>query len=220
MKLAVFNGSPRGQGSNSSVLIQQFLKGYMSVEPADVPVINIAKRNKLAENVVTAGAAENIIIVFPLYTDCMPGIVLEFLEALSEKKADGSKKLGFIVHSGFPESVHSEWVERYLKKFSERTAYKYLGTIIKGGSEGIRLMPEKMMKKLFGRFNELGGHFAGTGGFSAGLIEELKKPRRLSAFGRLIYSLLGKIGLTNMYWNSNLKKNNAYKDRFAKPFKM
>jgi len=29
---------------------------------------------------------------------------------------------------------------------------------------------------------------------------------------------MSKTGLSNFYWNSNLKKNGAYKNRFDKPF--
>jgi multimeric flavodoxin WrbA len=218
MKLAVFNGSPRGQNSNSIVLMQQFLKGYRADVSSDVPVNNLANRKALTENLDLAVRAENIIVIFPLYTDCMPGIVLEFFEALVAKGSKGTQRLGFIVHSGFPESVQSEPVERYLAKFAERTGYEYLGTIIKGGTEGVRMMPEQMTRKLFKMLYELGTSFAENGSFSAEIKEALSSPRSLSGFGRFGYRLLGLTGFSKMYWNSNLRKYNAYKDRFAKPF--
>ena len=34
----------------------------------------------------------------------------------------------------------------------------------------------------------------------------------------LLKLLLIKIGLVNSYWNSMLKKNNAFEKRFAKPY--
>ena len=35
---------------------------------------------------------------------------------------------------------------------------------------------------------------------------------------RILFNVINKTGLTNLYWDSNLKKNNAFKDRFDKPF--
>jgi len=218
MKLAVFNGSPRGKNSNSAVLIKQFLKGYQAVGSSEVSVSKLSNRKALAENLDVAGRAENIIIVFPLYTDCMPGIVMEFFEALAGEKANEFQRLGFIVHSGFPESLQSEYVERYLTKFAKRTGFDYLGTIIKGGSEGLRMMPPKMTRKLFSRFYELGFYFAENGGFSVEINKALRNPRRMPGLMRALFPLLSKIGLTNMYWNMNLKKNNAYAKRYAQPF--
>ena len=34
----------------------------------------------------------------------------------------------------------------------------------------------------------------------------------------MLYELLQKIGLTNLYWNINLKKNNAFERRFDTPY--
>ena len=218
MKLAVFNGSPRGKNSNSKVLIEQFLNGYQAGGVQEVSVCDLVKRTGMAENLESAGRAEYIIIIFPLYTDCMPGIVMEFFEALAAVGALENQKLGFIVHSGFPESSQSDHLERYLAKFAKRTGFEYLGTIIKGGSEGIRMMPEQMTRKLFGRLYELGLHFSKTGEFSEEITERLRNPRQMSRFIRLLFPLLSKIGLTNIYWNSNLKKYKAYGGRFAKPF--
>ncbi|MFW6370050.1 MAG: hypothetical protein ACOC10_02460 [Bacteroidota bacterium] len=35
---------------------------------------------------------------------------------------------------------------------------------------------------------------------------------------RFLFSLVSKTGLTDFYWNSNLKRNNAFSKRFDKPF--
>jgi hypothetical protein len=42
---------------------------------------------------------------------------------------------------------------------------------------------------------------------------------RMSTFGRGIFRILMATGLTNMYWNSQLKKNGAYERRFDQPYK-
>ncbi len=51
MKLAIFNGSPRNKKSNSAVIIDQFLSGYKKHKSEEVPVLNIAERNKSEERI-------------------------------------------------------------------------------------------------------------------------------------------------------------------------
>jgi len=218
MKLAIFNGSPRKKKSNSTLLINQFLNGYAKIHDEVVPVHYIAKRNKTEEMLQEFRDAEIVLIIFPLYTDCMPGIVKEFIEDINRLTFSKPKKIGFIVQSGFPEAIHSTFVERYLQKLTQRLGCEYLGTVIKGGVEGIQIMPPQMTKKLFGRFHELGKCFAENNSFSPEIVGKLRHPYKMSMARRIGFSLIRLTGLTNYYWNSNLKKHGAYQNRFDRPF--
>ena len=218
MKLTIFNGSPRNKKSNSKILMEKFIEGFSSMDSSSVSTYYLANTKKLSEHVQAFNDAQIAIIIFPLYTDCMPGLVKEFIEHVASQGSQDGKRVGFVVQSGFPEAIHSVTVERYLKKLAARQNWEYLGTVIKGGVEGIQIMPPTMTKKLFQNFTELGKHFAETGNFSQKIVDDLRKPYKLSS-GRLLFFKFGEIlGLTNFYWNSNLKKNNAYNNRFAKPF--
>jgi hypothetical protein len=95
-----------------------------------------------------------------------------------------------------------------------------LGTIIKGGVEGIQIMPPLMTKKLFSKFVDLGEYFAKNETFSKEIQAKLGRPFRMSILRRFLFRLISKTGLTNFYWNSNLKRNNAYSKRFDKPFEL
>jgi NAD(P)H-dependent FMN reductase len=220
MKLAIINGSPRNKKSNSTLLMDQFLSGYHSLNPEDVPVHYLANPQLKKEGIAAFMDSEVILIIFPLYTDSMPGIVKEFFESIAEmdKNVIRGKKIGFIVQSGFPEAVHSVAVERYLEKLTKRLQCEYLGTVIKGGVEGIQIMPPFMTKKLFIQFNKLGEYFAKNTAFSPQIKEALRKPYKMSLVRRTLFTVMAKAGLTNFYWNSNLKKNGAYEKRFDKPY--
>jgi hypothetical protein len=126
--------------------------------------------------------------------------------------------MGFLVQSGFPEAHHSRFVEKYLEKLTARLGGNYLGTVVKGGVEGIQIKPPSMTKKLFNAFYQLGYHFSKTGTFHREIMHSLAKPEHLNAFARFFYKLLALTGLTNYYWNSQLKKNHAYNQRFNKPY--
>jgi len=217
MKLAIFNGSPRKTKSNSTILVQKFLKGYYKYDNSDFDIHYLADTKKNIEHIEKFVEADSIIIIFPLYTDAMPGQVKYFFESI-EKFDSSGKSVGFIVQSGFPEVYHSIFIERYLQKISNTMGWNYLGTVIKGGVEGIQIMPPSMTKKLFLNFEKLGSHFALSGKFEPSIVEKLRKPYHMNLMRRTIMRMGIKTGLANFYWNMNLKKNYAFDKRFAKPY--
>ncbi len=219
MKLVIFNGSPRYKKSNSALLIHQFLEGYNFFNIDKVPVYYLTSNTQREASADLFHKAETVLIVFPLYTDCMPGIVKEFFERIVQHSTESvTEKIGYIVQSGFPESIHASFLEKYLKKLAQRLNCEYLGTVIKGGVEGIQIMPPVMTNKLFNQFEKLGESFALYGTFESKIVAELRKPYTYSRTYSRMFNLLSKTGLTNFYWNSNLKKNGAYNKRFDRPY--
>lgn len=219
MRLTLFNGSPRGKKSNTKILLEHFTNGFTSDEENQFEIFYLFDTKAVNEHVEAFKNSDHVILAFPLYTDAMPGIVKNFIEALEPlcgRKENPS--IGFIVQSGFPESIHSRYVEKYLIKLAQRLGCDYKGTVIKGGVEGIQVQPESWTKKLFQSFHQLGVEYAQTGRFSEEIIEKLAKTEKMSKAKLAAFKLMQKSGLTNFYWNSQLKKNNAYEKRFARPF--
>jgi NAD(P)H-dependent FMN reductase len=220
MRLTVFNGSPRGKRSNSALLMEHFLKAFLSVEGTSSEIIYLNRVKETEKNVQAFESADHIILIFPLYTDAMPGIVKHFIEALEPICGRGDNPtLGFIIQSGFPEPIHSRYVARYMEKLTRRLGCRHSGTVIRGGVEGIRTQPPWMAKRLFKAFFDLGREYARTGRFDEKIIRTLAPRERLSAGRKLFFRFLNIIGVSNMYWNIMLKKHNAYERRFAHPFK-
>lgn len=198
--------------------MEQFLSGYRrKVSEGNVQIAYLAEGKPWQEYLEIFARASHVIIIFPLYTDCMPGIVKEFFELLPKDKLQ-QKNLGFIVQSGFPETIHSIYVERYLQKLTLRLGYTYTGTVIKGGVEGMQVMPPSMTKRLYANFYKLGEHYAKEGEFDRQVVKALRGSLRMSKIKFFGFSLLTKTPLMNFYWNSNLKKNGAWEKRFDKPF--
>jgi multimeric flavodoxin WrbA len=217
MQLTIFNGSPRKTKSNSTILIQKFLKGYYNYDNTDFIIHYLADNQKNQEHIEKFIEADTIIIIFPLYTDAMPGQVKYFLESIENLDLSG-KSVGFIVQSGFPEAFHSTFIEKYLQKLSKTMGWNYLGTVIKGGVEGIQIMPPSMTKKLFSNFEKLGSYFASTGKFDPVISKKLRNPYQMGFLRLIIIRLIIMLGLSNFYWNIKLKENNAFEKRFAQPY--
>ncbi|MDA3928083.1 MAG: NAD(P)H-dependent oxidoreductase [Prolixibacteraceae bacterium] len=217
MKLAVFNGSPRKSKSNSTLLMNHFSSGYYSNNKKVLPLNYLAQTNLNQEHIKAFDNADTVLLIFPLYTDAMPGQVKFFLESIADLESNG-KRVGFIVQSGFPEAYHSIFIERYLKRLAEKQNWEYIGTVIKGGVEGIKIMPPSMTNKLFKNFYNLGKDFALTGQFNSTIVQNLRNPYRMSTVRRGFFRIMLTTGLANFYWNKNLKENNAYDKRFAQPY--
>jgi NAD(P)H-dependent FMN reductase len=220
MRLTVFNGSPRGESGNSALLMEHFLKGFQSTG-GNAPEIFYLNRVKETDTHVQAfQGADHAILISPLYTDAMPGIVKHFIETLEPMCGRGDNPtLGFIIQSGFPEPAHSRYVARYMEKLTKRLGCRHSGTVIRGGVEGVRMQPPWMTKRLFKAFFNLGEEYSKTGQFDKAIIRKLAPRERLSVSRKLFFRFMKLVGISNMYWNMMLKKHNAYERRFAHPYK-
>lgn len=220
MKLSVFNGSPRGKKSNTHILLEKVLEGFTTIIDPEMRIIYLSNPAE-RENAHQVFADSDLIIFgFPLYTDSMPGLVKEFIETLDPYvNHNNNPKMAFLVQSGFPESLHSRYVEKYLEKLARRLNATYAGTIIKGGCEGVRLMSEKFNQKLFNGLYEMGVDLARDGAFDPEKLKVLSKPERFPKIMVPVLKLAFTLPISNFYWNNQLKENDAYEARFARPFK-
>lgn len=219
MKLIVYNGSPRGKKSNSRILMDHFLKGFLEHKENEAEVCYLVYEKRRTQHLSKFKEATHIIMIMPLYVDSIPSLVKEFIEQLASYKGQSDNPaLGFIIQSGFPESIHSKAVEPYFEKLSKRLQSQYIGTAIKGGVEGIQVQPLWMTKKLFKRMEDLGSYFANHGAYDPVLLQQLSKPEVFTKTTQFFFRILNKLNLFNVYWNSQLKQNNAFNDRFAKPY--
>ena len=216
-KWVIYNGSPRGNNSNSKLIIEKIIMGMKAQGLEDIEVrnlINIKEHKMWAENF---SSTENNLFVFPLYVHSMPGSVMKFFEQL---KPINNKDIhmAFLVQSGFPETSQSYYLRPYLELITKRLGASYDGIIIKGGVEGIRMKPEKSNKKFFDQMETIGKTYSSKGIMDLTLKKEYEKSAYLSKVTQLIFSILSVTSLPNYYWNYNLKKNGAYEKRFAKPY--
>lgn len=216
-KWVIYNGSPRGNHSNSMLIIEKIIKGMKTqgVETIEVRnLINLKAHKMWAENF---GINENHLFVFPLYVHAMPGSVMKFFEQL---KPINNKEvhMAFLVQSGFPETSQSYYLRPYLELITKRLGVSFDGTIIKPGVEGIQIKPESVNKKFFDQMELLGQTYANKGIMDISLKKEYEKTEYLSKGAQFLFSIISLTGLTNYYWNLNLKKNGAYKKRFARPY--
>lgn len=217
MKLAIFNGSPKAKNSASKILSASFINGFIASSAEEADIFHLSITEKFLEYKKIFCESDIILFVFPLYIDAMPGMVKLFFETLENTNTE-NKKIGFIIHSGFPESIHSTCLEKYLKRFVDIIDGEYLGTVIKGGSGSLESTPEKSKNKILLQFYELGYSFGLNNTFDKKLIEKLAEPVKFDNFTIFILKILNSMGVFNIHWNKILKTNKAYEKRFDKPY--
>jgi hypothetical protein len=214
-RLTLFNGSPRGRKGNTPIFLEEFAKGFSG--PTEMH--HLIRVKSSAEFVQAFADAECAWLGFPLYTDAMPGVVKHFIDALEplvERK--NNPPLGFLVQSGFPEGLHSRYIERYLEKLAARLGSPYLGAIVRGNGEGVRLMPPEANRSLFEGLHSLGAGLAAKGRLDAGILAKLAHPERFPAILGPVFQLFLRLPFSHSYFDDMLKKNGAYERRFARPF--
>jgi len=219
MRLTVFNGSPRGENSNSRILLEAFLKGYLKTWGKVTAVHYLREAGDHEEMVRHFLDSSNVMIAFPLYVDSMPAPVKAFIEKLEPYKGTlGGVRLGFVVQSGFPEAIHCRAVERYLFKLSTRLGCKYLGTVVRGGVESVRYGPGWINSRMLSSFARLGETFGRTGQLDPKMIRRLAKRELFPTLSIPILRVLNSSGILGSFWDKKLKENNAYSGRFARPY--
>ena len=219
MRLAVYNGSPKGEKGNSNFLLRHFLDGVMETQGHSYELAHLAKVKEQERFVESFAGAAAVILAFPLYTDMMPGIVKAFIEALEPVCGrEGNPRIGFIIQCGFPESVQLRALESYLEKLSRRLGCRYLGTALKGGGEGIQVQPRFVARGFLDGMSQLGREFGRTGEFNQDVVARLGKGERLSPLQLLVTRTIGNWMAKKAYWERWMKQNHAYERRLARPY--
>ncbi len=227
MKRLFVNGSPRGKESNSRLLFSWIAEGMAAAGdsnttggPDAIETIDLARARELDSQREAFLAADEVVMVMPLYTDSMPALVKRFVDSLagSPRGKLAGKRIAFVVQSGFPEGIHGEALASYLARLSLRCGWTCMGTVVKGGIEGIRIMPPWMTAKTRRLFQAMGASIARDGMVDPAVISAASRPRTLSPFMRTFFRMLAPTGLTNMYWHMNMKKHGAYARRFDAPY--
>jgi len=209
-KLVIYNGSPRRSGSNSALILKKAVEALCD----RVEVRDLKEVEKWDIWVETFKSEKHVMFFMPLYVHAMPSHVMGFIEKL--QASEGS--ISFFVQSGFPESSQSYYLEAYFEQLALRLRRTYVGTAIKGGVEGLQMRPAKSQEKIIEPIVKTIENLVFEGYFEPESITKLARPTRLGKGMEVLFKILVRIGLINLFWNQQLKQNKAYEKRFDRPY--
>ena len=188
MHVLIINGSPRiKKFSNTDMILKEFTKGmcengdtFTQYEISDKSNWDII-RNAYDES-------DNILIALPLYVECIPGLLMEFLETLTPKSENA--KMSFILQSGFAEGIQLRCGEAYLEKLATYLGCTYKGTLVKGDNFGIRFVGAETREKITEPYMQMGCEYARNGGFTSEECRKFTGPEIFPAPVRLLVGLM------------------------------
>ena len=211
MRLTLCNGSPRGRSGNTQILEDAFGRGFLAASGEQETRVCVLQEPRGFQEALEAwGEDDAVLLGFPLYADAMPHGVKWFLENLGARRGEHRPTLIFLVHSGFPEGIHTRLMGEYLEKAARRLGCPCAGVLRFGGSEGIR---QGGNGKVLRRMETLGRAFGERGSLDPEALSSLPGKDRLPSW------ILGLVAWASrvFYFDRALKKNGVFDRRFHRP---
>ncbi|MFD3156790.1 flavodoxin [Haloimpatiens sp. FM7330] len=203
INLCIINGSPRKERSNSSYLVRELTKLLdTDIEIKEYFVGNLLKNKNLLNEILSF---DKIIFTSPLYADCFPSIMLEFMATFEDFiKEKNNTRIGMygLVNCGFLEGTQNRTALNILKNYSKRINFNWRFGIGIGGGEfmgGSKNMPinSRMKRPIYTAFLSL----------KKDIENESTTPMNNILVSPKMPKFLFKTA-ANMGWKSMAKKNN------------
>ena len=189
----IINGSPRVKKfSNTDKIIQSFALGLEEAGTTH-KLYSLSNRSEWDEAREAFMNNDHIIIALPLYVECVPGLMLEFLTTIPTERVRPAK-ISFILHGGFDEGHQLRLGEQFLKSLPAKLGCTYGGTLVKGGSFMLRMRDDEYIKKntdkVLDAYIPMGKLFAENGNFMFAEAKEFTGPEQIPWAARQIIALV------------------------------
>ena len=131
-RMMILNGSPRASKSNSREFAQLLKRSY----PGATLEYNLASQNH--RDICSAlESCSNLVFVFPLYVDCLPCCMLDFLSCLEKSPLAHKPTVHLIVNCGFLEPHQNDVAVDMVRLFCLENGYPFGACLKIGGGEAI-----------------------------------------------------------------------------------
>ena len=203
VNVCFINGSPRKGSSGSSYLISELTKLLdNNVNAKEYYISNLLKDKTLLEEIISY---DKIIFASPLYADCFPSTMLEFMatfENFIKEKDTIQLDMYCLVNCGFIEGTQNKIAINIMKNYCRRLNFNWRFGIGIGGGEfmvGSKDMPLNsfMKKPIYNGFLTLKEDIENNStNKSDNILVNAKMPKFLFKF------------IGNSHWKVEAKKNN------------
>lgn len=192
MHVVIINGSPRVQKfSNTDKIIQAFGQG-LHESGFTYELYSLSNRKEWDAAREAFMCNEQIIFALPLYVECVPSVMSEFLESLSTERRQAAQ-ISFILHGGFDEGLQLRFGEHFLQSLPAQLGCTYGGCLIQGGSFLIRMRDDEKLKKAMEKkmdgYTKMGQLFANKGNFLTAEASKFTGPEKNPWMLHLLFKL-------------------------------
>ena len=219
-KAVLIDGSPRLEEKTASAGFLSHVDAVLKDGEYEKQLVNVRKSLKKGPEADYAKLleADVIVIAFPLYFFCLPGLLTRFLEDYEKylEEHNGQNKpakVYTIVNCGFPEPEINAEAVRVIECFCRHVGARFrFGVLIGGGPMISSVEGVGPVKKAYEKLDAAIRAMAGDIGSEAAQAPEnvLIKP----SFPRRLYLFMG-----SMEWKQQVKKNGLAKaDLYRRPY--
>jgi len=188
------------------------------VEKTYIDVRQSMMKHQIQRDFEALSEADALVIVFPLYVFCMPGILTRFLEDYYKFRSENNKtasnaKVYAVVNCGFPESEINLEAVRVIRSFCRHIGANFrFGVMIGGGGMFLAAKEAPFMKKVMAKLEEaLSAIAKDISGEDRGDLNDIQIAMK---FPRRLYLFMGNAG-----WGVLARKNGLHKkDLYKKPY--
>jgi hypothetical protein len=215
--IVLINGSPKVNETSTSKFLAEALGARIDPATANQSFINIRQsisRHRTEQDFATISKADTIIIAFPLYIFCLPGILIRFLEDyynfyLENGRVENTKVYA-IVNCGFPEPGINLEAVRVIRSFCRHIKADFrFGILIGGGGMLLEARDAPFMRKTI---KELEQAFASIVEDIAGdALQAMDNINIAMNFPRRLYFFMGHRGWVSLARKNGLKKKDLYR---------
>ena len=208
--LCIINGSPRKGNGSSSCLISELTKLFNDdVKVKQYYISNFMKDKHLLNEILSY---DKIIFVSPLYADCLPSTMLEFMATFEDFIKDKNNiKIDMygLINCGFLEGTQNKIALNILKNYSRRIKFNWRFGVGIGGGEfmkGSKDMPinSRMKKAVYNAFLVLKEDIENN---SNDQVDNILTNAKMPKF---IFKFAGNAGWKSMAKKNNLKTKDLY----------
>lgn len=139
-KILLINGSPRAPKSNSKRYAALFAKAYQG----ETAYVEINKNNHL-DICQQLEIYEQVILVFPLYVDCLPVTLLNFLKTWEDYPVGTKPTVSVIINCGFFEYQQNHVAVEMIRLFCKQKGLPFGSVLQIGSGEAILDTPFRRM---------------------------------------------------------------------------
>ena len=144
------------------MILEAFQKGIVETG-STFEAYHLSKKQHWESSKKAFSENENIVFALPVFAAILPGIMLEFLEELvSEQEIKSSKKISFILQSGFPEACQRRYCEDYLKILPEMLKSTFSGILSYGIN--VRFIKNTELREVLNTYQYMGTQFVKNNG--------------------------------------------------------
>ena len=191
----ILNGSPRvKKNGNTNKIIDAFGEGLRQVGTC-YDVYTLSNRSEWDAAREAFMTNDDIIIAVPLFVECLPSLLFEFLSTLPTKREQPAQ-LSFILHGGFDEGHQLRLGEKFLQSLPAQLGCSFGGCLVRGGSFLLRNREnsyiKKMTDKMLASYTAMGLSFAQNGNFMTPEAKKFTGPEKNPWIGLLLFNLIFK----------------------------